>query len=162
MPGRLVLQGEIEEELTDEEVSDLKREAEKRIEDLRSVDDWRVLYQRRQDVRQIGMVLRTELDRLASRPGKGRYLGMILLDEEGDLISEKFITNPAIKHDQGRDALALNVLKNNGVEDILMAEAPDRLLRTSLSEMGLRYAVPAEDSLEFIKQHCSEITFQSS
>jgi two-component sensor histidine kinase len=154
-------EGEIEEELTDEEVSELKREAKERVENLRFVDDWRVLYQRRQDVRQIGMVLRTELDRLATRPGKGRYLGMILLDEEGDLISEKFITNPAIKHDRGRDALALNVLKNNGVGHILLAEPPDRLLRTSLSEMGLRYAVPVEDSLEFIKQQSSELSFQS-
>lgn len=161
MPDRLVLRGTVGADLSDDETSELKQQARQAVEDLEEVEDWQVLYQQQQDVHQVGMVLRTSLDRLASRPGKGRYLGIVILDDDGELVSEKFITNPAIKQEKGRDGLALNVLSNNGIDEVVLAEEPDELLGSALTELGLKYAVPSSDDLETVKDSLPSLSFHS-
>jgi len=148
MAGTVVVQAKVEEDLTEEEQTEVKEAVEKNLAPIDKLGSPEVFYKQETGTRAIGFAVDETLDKLAGEPGEGRYLAIFIFDEEGEIISEKFILNPALKMDKGRFGMAMSILQRNGVNRVLLPEEPSRQQQTVLKELELEHQAVDFQSLE--------------
>jgi len=151
VPGTLILQASTDEDLTEDETDQICADLEEEIRKHDPFDEVRTYYQEKKDVTSYGMAIKSNLSELAENPGNARYLGIFIIGGDGDIISEKFILNPAIKHEKGRTNLALSVLKQNDVNIVLFRDSPDEVQTQILDELDLEFRTSPEPVLGDLK-----------
>lgn len=156
MPGTLILQASTDEDLSEETTDRVRAELEDVVEQYEAFDEPQTYFQEKKDVTTYGFSVKTNLSELANNPGNGRYLGMFIVGDD-ELISEKFISNPAIKQEKGRDNLAFSILKQNGVDKVLLRESPDKIQKQIFDEIDLDHdRAPAHD-LDQLRDSMTEL-----
>ncbi len=148
MAGTIVVQAEVREDLNEEEQTELKNEIEDKLEGVGRLQAPEVFYKQESGTRAVGFAVDEKIERLADNPGEGRYLAIFIFDEEGEIISEKFILNPALKMDKGRFGMTMSILQRNGVNRVLLPEEPSRQQQTVLKELELEHQAVDFQSLE--------------
>lgn len=152
MPGTIVVQARVEEDLSDEKQTELKREIEDSLESVESMGPPEVFYKEETGTSTFGFVVDSRLEELAENPGEGRYLAIFIKDEDDEIISEKFILNPALKMDKGRFGMTMSILQRNGVAKIILPAEPSGQEEMILEEMGLDYEAGGFKTLEELRQ----------
>jgi len=151
MAGTLILKGTVNESLPEEELDDLREKWEEKARVSGDFKQVKGYFQDEKDVKKFGFSVKSNLSELANNPGNGRYLGIFIVGEEGELISEKFISNPAIKHEKGRTNLAFSILKQNGIDHILLREEPENEQQQILNELEMAYQTVTDPRLEALR-----------
>lgn len=151
MAGTVIVQASTEKDLSEEESDRIRAEIKQAVKDYDLFDEIRTYYQEKNNITSLGFPVKTSLDELANNPGNARYLGIFIIGEEGDIISEKFISNPAINHDKGRVNLAFSVLEQNGVDRVLLRNDPNDVQTQILNEIDLAYETSPEPQLDDIR-----------
>ena len=151
MPGTLIIQASTDQDLEEETTDRIRAELEDVVSQHEEFSDVQSYYQEKKDVTTYGFSVKTNLQELANNPGNGRYLGMFIL-KDGELISEKFITNPAIKHDKGRTNLAFSILRQNGVDRVLLREPADDEQEAIFKELELDHEQVTDPDLEALRE----------
>lgn len=151
MPGTLILQASTDEKLDEETTDRIRAELEDVVEEHEVFDKVQSYYQKKRNVTTYGFSVKTNLQEMASDPGNGRYLGMFIVKED-ELISEKFISNPAVKQEKGRPNLAFSVLKQNGVDRILLREPASNEQEQILNELELDFEPASDPDLEALRE----------
>ncbi len=157
MYARLFVDACIEAELDEEAEAELKKRVEDKLGELDRVSDPRVMLKKQVDTTTLGFSVKTNLKELANNPANGRYLGLFIVDDEGEMISEKFILNPAIKIQRGRFSLVLNILQQNNVDKILVASAPEEEELKIIQKMNFEYSVVSTNNLDKLRDHPGEL-----
>ncbi|MFB6357355.1 MAG: hypothetical protein ABEJ65_12680 [bacterium] len=153
MSGMFVVQAQSETSLDKDQVPDRKDEIREAIDSVGEFQKINVMFQEEKGVESRGYFLKSDRTTLASEPGNSKYIGIVLLDPEShEIVSEKFISNPALKVNKGRTGLAFSVLQKNGVDEVLLTEDPDKGQQTALEEVGLDYDVVKATTVEEITE----------
>lgn len=151
MPGTLIIQASTDRDLDEETTDRIRAELEDVVAEHEEFSDVQSYYQEKKDVTTYGFSVKTNLRELANNPGNGRYLGMFIV-KDNELISEKFITNPAIKHEKGRTNLAFSILQQNGVDQVLLRDPADDEQQAIFKELGLDYEQVSDPELETLRE----------
>ncbi|MGM0380826.1 MAG: hypothetical protein ACQEP7_02470 [bacterium] len=152
MAGTIVIQAAVEEDLNEEEQTELKRELEDSLENIEQIEPPEVFYKQQTGTRAFGFVVDSGLDKLAENPAEGRYLAIFIRDSEEEIISEKFILNPALKMEKGRFGMAMSILQRNGVKEVLLPGSPSGQQEMVLKELGMDYRVADFKKLEELRE----------
>ncbi len=158
MAGTVVVQAKVEEDLTEEEQTEVKEAVEKNLAQIDKLGSPEVFYKQETGTRAIGFAVDETLDKLAGEPGEGRYLAIFIFDEEGEIISEKFILNPALKMDKGRFGMAMSILQRNGVGRVLLPGPASRQQKVVLKELGLKHREVDVKTLAELRDKTVDIT----
>ena len=157
MSDKLIIQSEVKTELGDGEVKKLKETVENLFADINELCAPQVFYQRQSGTVTFGMVVDDLLEKIVDTPGAGRYLAILICSDKGKIISEKFISNPALKVDQGRFGMVVSIFKRNGVNELLLPDKPDAAQKMILDELEMEYALAPAIEIEELRQLASEI-----
>ncbi len=153
MGGKLLIQAELESWPGDEDAQKLKEKLKVKLAEVSEIGKSRIMLKKAEKTTTVGFSVKTDLKRLASNPANGRYLGIFVFDEAGELVTEKFIMNPAIKYQRCRFPLVLDFLKQNGIDLMLLSNPPDDGQTGSLADASVDYRLAAKQTLDFLRKN---------
>ncbi len=152
MTDKLFIQATVDSDLDQEAGADLKQELAEKLSAHPKISSPRVMVKKTTDTITLGFSVKTNLQELANNPANGRYLGLMIFDGEGELVSEKFILNPAIKHQRGRFSLVLDILAQNDVDRMLLSQSPDDEQSDLLAQKNFSYEVVSNSQLTALRE----------
>lgn len=151
MSTRLFVDAAVEKELEDEAATELKETVSQKLEEFEEIASPRVMLKEESGTTTLGFSVKTNLKELANNPANGRYLGLFIVDEDEEIVSEKFILNPAIKLQRGRFSLVLDILQQNNVDKFLIATAPEEEQLALLEKQGVEHEVAPTNKLDKLR-----------
>lgn len=157
MPDRLFVSAELRTELEPEEKSKLKQTIAEDLKQREEIGSPRVMVKEESDTTTFGFSVKTNLEELATNPGNGRYLGLFIIDDEAEVVSEKFILNPAIKQQRGRFPLVLDILAQNDVDEILLSTEPDEDQLELIEGKNYGHRVLSSSKLEQLRENSGDL-----
>jgi len=158
MAGTIVIQAAVEDELEEEAQSELKQKIEDSLDDLEEIDTPSVFYKEETGTSAFGFVVDSKIEKLAAKPGNGRYLAIFIQDDEGEIISEKFILNPALRMERGRFGMAMSIFQRNGVRTVFLPSEPSRQEKMILEEIGLGFWIADFKTLEELRKNPDKLS----
>ncbi len=157
MSGKLILQAKVEQDLDEVAAKKLKNSIIQQLEDLDSLSNMRVFYQKETGTVAVGAAVDKNLEELSPDPGSGEYLAIFIISDSKEIISEKFISNPALKQERGRFGLMLTILKRNGVKRLLLPKQPSAQQKMLLEDIGFECIVSPTERIEEVRPDLPEM-----
>ncbi|GEM_PF-4784512 len=152
MVDKLFIQAMVDGGLDPEAEANLKEELTEELAEYPELSSPRVMVKKTKNTTILGFSVKTNLKQLATNPANGRYLGLMIFDDSGELVSEKFILNPAIKHQRGRFSLVLDILDQNDVDCMLLSQPPDDDQRELLAQKDFSFDVIPSPELTALRE----------